>query len=120
MAREAKVKGRVLILAGGGGHTGIAYALAQTLHKKVSLSFLAPEGDTLSERRLSKFGKVEFLPKPRGPKTPNHIFAARLIKALMDSVKVDFESCSFHETFQNCSRTSAYFSINGFALEGTE
>ena len=90
MAREAKVKGRVLILAGGGGHTGIAYALAQTLHKKVSLSFLAPEGDTLSERRLSKFGKVEFLPKPRGPKTPNHIFAARLIKALMDSVKVDF------------------------------
>ena len=90
MSRGAKVKGRVLILAGGGGHTGIAYALAQTLHKKVSLSFLAPEGDTLSERRLSKFGKVEFLLKPRGPKTPDYIFAARLIKALMDSVKVDF------------------------------
>ncbi len=90
MSRGAKVKGRVLILAGGGGHTGIAYALAQTLHKKVSLSFLAPEGDTLSERRLSKFGKVEFLLKPRGPKTPDYIFAARLIKALIDSVKVDF------------------------------
>jgi UDP-N-acetylglucosamine--N-acetylmuramyl-(pentapeptide) pyrophosphoryl-undecaprenol N-acetylglucosamine transferase len=90
MSRGAKVKGRVLILAGGGGHTGIAYALAQTLHKKVSLSFLAPEGDTLSERRLSKFGKVEFLLKPRGPKTPAHVFAARLIGALIDSVKVDF------------------------------
>jgi UDP-N-acetylglucosamine--N-acetylmuramyl-(pentapeptide) pyrophosphoryl-undecaprenol N-acetylglucosamine transferase len=90
MAKGARVKGHVLILAGGGGHTGIAYALAQTLHKKVSLSFLAPEGDTLSERRLSKFGQVQFLLKPRGPKTPAHIFAARLAKALMDSVKVDF------------------------------
>jgi len=90
LSGEEKVEGRVLILAGGGGHTGIAYALAQTLRKKVSLSFLAPKGDTLSERRLSKFGKVELLLKPRGPKTPAHIFAARLIKALMDSVKLDF------------------------------
>ena len=84
------MKGCVLILAGGGGHTGIAYALAQTLHKKVSLSFLAPEGDTLTARRLSKFGNVKFLIKPRGPKTPAHIFAVRLAKALMDSVKLDF------------------------------
>jgi len=84
------VEGRVLILAGGGGHTGIAYALAQTLHKKASLSFLAPEGDTLTARRLSKFGRVQFLIKPRGPKTPAHIFAVRLAKALMDSVKLDF------------------------------
>ena len=84
------MEGRVLILAGGGGHTGIAYALAQALHKKVSLSFLAPVRDTLTARRLSKYGKVEFLTKPRGPKTPAHIFAVRLAKALMDSVKVDF------------------------------
>jgi UDP-N-acetylglucosamine:LPS N-acetylglucosamine transferase len=79
-----------LILAGGGGHTGIAYALAQVLHNKVFLSFLAPEGDTLSERRLSRFGKVQFLVKPRGPKTPAHIFAVRLAKALVDSLKLDF------------------------------
>jgi UDP-N-acetylglucosamine--N-acetylmuramyl-(pentapeptide) pyrophosphoryl-undecaprenol N-acetylglucosamine transferase len=87
---RSDVQGRVLILAGGGGHTGIAYALAQALHRKVSLSFLAPEGDTLSERRLSKFGKVQFLVKPRGPKTPAHIFAVRLAKALLHSVKLDF------------------------------
>jgi len=79
------VLGRVLILAGGGGHTGYACALAQALHERVSLSFLAPEGDFLSERRLSKFGEVEFLIKPRGPTTPIHEFAARLAKALMDS-----------------------------------
>ena len=84
------MQGRVLILAGGGGHTGIAYALAQALHKKVSLSFLAPEGDALSERRLSKFGEVQFLIKPRGPKTQMHIFPVRLAKAFMDSVRVDF------------------------------
>jgi UDP-N-acetylglucosamine--N-acetylmuramyl-(pentapeptide) pyrophosphoryl-undecaprenol N-acetylglucosamine transferase len=84
------VHGHVLILAGGGGHTGYAYALAQALHGRVSLSFLAPEGDALSERRLSKFGKVEFLIKPRGPKTPFHRFVPRLAKALMDSVGQPF------------------------------
>jgi UDP-N-acetylglucosamine--N-acetylmuramyl-(pentapeptide) pyrophosphoryl-undecaprenol N-acetylglucosamine transferase len=75
-----------LILAGGGGHTGYAYALAQALHEKAPLSFLAPEGDTLSERRLSKFGEVKFLIKPRGPTTPTHEFAARLAKAFVDSL----------------------------------
>lgn len=84
------MRGRVLILAGGGGHTGIAYALAQALHKRASLSFLAPEGDAFSKERLSKFGRVEFLIKPRGPKTSAHIFGARLIKALMDSARITF------------------------------
>jgi len=80
----------VLILAGGGGHTGIAYALAQALHERVSLSFLAPEGDAFSKERLSKFGRVEFLIKPRGPKTPAPVFAARLAKALMGSTRRTF------------------------------
>ena len=76
---------RVLILAGGGGHTGYAYALAQSLHGKASLSFLAPEGDSLSERRLAEFGEVDFLLKARGPKTPTHEFTVRLAKALAGS-----------------------------------
>ena len=84
------MQGRVLILAGGGGHTGYAYALAQALHGKVFLFFLAPKGDALSERRLSKLGKVEFLIKPRGPKTPIHQFVTRLIKAFMESVGQPF------------------------------
>ncbi|KPV62968.1 MAG: undecaprenyldiphospho-muramoylpentapeptide beta-N- acetylglucosaminyltransferase [Candidatus Bathyarchaeota archaeon BA2] len=84
------MQGRVLILAGGGGHTGYAYALAQALYGKVSLSFLVPEGDTLSERRLSRFGKVDFLIKPRGPKTPTPIFAAGLAKAFLGSIKQPF------------------------------
>jgi len=81
------LRGRVLILAGGGGHTGIAYALAQALHKRVSLSFLAPEGDAFSKARLSKFGKVEFLIKPRGPKTPTYTFPPRFAKAFMSSMR---------------------------------
>jgi len=85
-----EVQKRVLILAGGGGHTSYAYALAQFLHKKVSLSFLVPDGDTLSKERLCKFGEVSFLTKPRGPKTPAHIFAVGLAKAFLGSIKQPF------------------------------
>jgi len=77
--------GHVLILAGGGGHTGEAYALAQELHGKVKLSFLVPEGDTLSETKLSRFGRVDTLILPRGPKTPHHQFILRLFKAFVYS-----------------------------------
>jgi UDP-N-acetylglucosamine--N-acetylmuramyl-(pentapeptide) pyrophosphoryl-undecaprenol N-acetylglucosamine transferase len=89
---KGRVQRRVLILAGGGGHTGIAYALAQALHKKVSLSFLAPKEDSWSEKRLGKFGEVQFLIKGRGPKTPTPIFTVRLAKAFKDSV-----GKAFHE-----------------------
>ncbi|UCC33558.1 MAG: hypothetical protein JSW53_00695 [Candidatus Bathyarchaeota archaeon] len=80
----------MLILAGGGGHTGIAFALAQSLHRKVSLSFIVPKGDILSRRRLSRFGEVQSLVKPRGPKTHMILFAVRLAKALLDSCRIDF------------------------------
>ncbi|MEM2914038.1 MAG: glycosyltransferase [Candidatus Bathyarchaeia archaeon] len=76
----------ILILAGGGGHTGYSYALAQALHKKVSLSFLVPDGDILSEKRLSRFGTVSFFTKSRGPKTSNITFAVRLAKAFAKSI----------------------------------
>jgi UDP-N-acetylglucosamine--N-acetylmuramyl-(pentapeptide) pyrophosphoryl-undecaprenol N-acetylglucosamine transferase len=84
------VQGRVLILAGGGGHTGIAYALAQALHNRLSLSFLVPEGDSFSRRRLSEFGEVKSLIKPRGPTTSAPIFAERLSRALVDSLRQRF------------------------------
>jgi UDP-N-acetylglucosamine:LPS N-acetylglucosamine transferase len=77
----------ILILAGGGGHTGYAYALAQALYGKVSLSFLVPERDNLSEKRMSKFGEVDFLVKPRGPKTSTYRFAARLAESFARSVR---------------------------------
>ena len=77
----------MLILAGGGGHTGYGYALAQNLYGKAILRFLAPKGDTLSQKRLSKFGEVDLLIKPRGPKTPHHKFIPRLIKAFPEASK---------------------------------
>jgi len=78
----------VLILAGGGGHTGYAYSLAQALCEKgVSLSFLVPKGDMLSTKKLEKFGKVNFLIKPRGPKTPTLEFGVRLLKSFLNSIK---------------------------------
>lgn len=81
------LKGHVLILAAGGGHTGEAYALAQELHGKVKLSFLVPEGDTLSQAKLSRFGKVETFILPRGPKTPHNEFIPRLFKAFVHSLR---------------------------------
>lgn len=79
--------GHVLIIAGYGGHTGEAYALAQELHDKAKLSFLVPEGDTLSKAKLSRFGKVDTLILPRGPKTPHHVFIPRLLKAFVHSFR---------------------------------
>ena len=77
----------MLILAGGGGHTGYGYALAQRLYGRANLHFLVPKGDTLSEERLSKFGTVEFLLKPRGAKTPAKEFIPKLAKAFAEAFK---------------------------------
>ncbi|MGD9130702.1 MAG: glycosyltransferase [Candidatus Bathyarchaeota archaeon] len=78
---------RILILAGGGGHTGFAYALAQRLEAKASMRFLIPEGDNLSYERLIGFGKVNYLLKPRGAKTPTDKFTYNLARALANSMK---------------------------------
>jgi len=77
----------VLILAGGGGHTGYGYALAQRLYGRACLYFLVPAGDALSQKRLSKFGCVDFLLKGRGAKTPTREFIPNLVRAFLDSSK---------------------------------
>lgn len=77
---------KVLILAGGGGHTGYAHILAQELTGRAELSFLVPDDDTLSKARLQPFGKVETLIKPRHPTTPFHRFIPRLLKSLLQSL----------------------------------
>ncbi|MBS7646890.1 MAG: glycosyltransferase [Candidatus Bathyarchaeia archaeon] len=77
----------VLILAGGGGHTAYGYALAQRLCGKVNLYFLVPKGDKLSYERLEKFGSVDFLLKPREPKTPTKEFLPKLAKAFAEAFK---------------------------------
>lgn len=73
----------MLILAGGGGHTAYGYALAQRLYGRANLYFLVPEGDRLSYERLSKFGNVGFLLKPREAKTPTGEFIPRLVRAFI-------------------------------------
>jgi UDP-N-acetylglucosamine--N-acetylmuramyl-(pentapeptide) pyrophosphoryl-undecaprenol N-acetylglucosamine transferase len=78
---------RVLILAGGGGHTGFAYALAQRLENRASTLFLIPEGDNLSHERLNKFGKVEYLLKSRGATTSTGEFSYNLARAFANSMK---------------------------------
>jgi UDP-N-acetylglucosamine:LPS N-acetylglucosamine transferase len=77
----------VLILAGGGGHTAYGYALAQRLYERANLHILVPEGDMLSKERLSKFGTVNFLLKPREAKTPTSEFIPKLVKAFVEAFK---------------------------------
>lgn len=76
---------KVILLAGGGGHTGYAYALAQYLFGKCELEIFVPEGDKLSNDRLKKFGDIRMLLKPRGPKTPLFPFLAGLGKSFLRS-----------------------------------
>jgi len=85
----------ILILAGGGGHTGFGYSLAQRLEGRASIVFLVPEEDILSSKRLSRFGEVDYLKKPRGAMTPAGKFAYNLVKACTTSIKKvtnDFDS----------------------------
>ena len=76
----------VLILAGGGGHTGYGVMLAEQLHKKVELHFLVPSNDSLSRKLTEKYGKVEELIKPRHPTTNYFHFVFRFIYALIQAL----------------------------------
>lgn len=79
------MKTAVLVLAGGGGHTSIAVALAQNLCEKMKITFLVPKNDLLSEKLLKKYGKIGYLLKPRDPFTPNYMFLLRFTLALIQS-----------------------------------
>ena len=76
---------KILILAGGGGHTGYAQILAEELKGKADLSFLVPADDPLSRSRLEPYGKVESIIKPRHPRTSIWAFIVRLLKAFWTS-----------------------------------
>ena len=94
--------GRVLILAGGGGHTGYAYTLARELKEKTDMSFLVPKGDQLSRVRLQPFGSVKTLLKPRHPRTPLRYFIPRLLLAFLQSLtKIPMECRAVVSTGSN-------------------
>jgi UDP-N-acetylglucosamine--N-acetylmuramyl-(pentapeptide) pyrophosphoryl-undecaprenol N-acetylglucosamine transferase len=80
-------KKRILILAGGGGHTGFAFALAQRLKNRADMTFLIPEGDVLSQKRLRSYGKTDSIPKPRGARTPTGKFVINFFHAFAVSIK---------------------------------
>lgn len=78
---------RILILAGGGGHTGYARILAEALSDRAKLLFLAPDDEPISVKRLSTFGEVQTATKPRHPTTPLFSFTHRFVKALLQSFR---------------------------------
>ena len=92
---------KVILLAGGGGHTGYAYALAHYLHGKCDFEAIVPEGDTLSQERLSRYAPVRTLIKPRGPKTPLGPFAVRMFKSFVRSSSMFKSKCIMVSTGSN-------------------
>jgi UDP-N-acetylglucosamine:LPS N-acetylglucosamine transferase len=70
---------KVLLTAGGGGHTGYALALATALKPKAKLIFLIDKKDGLSRARLSPLGEVVSVTKPRQPGMPLWKFICRFI-----------------------------------------
>jgi len=79
---------KVILLAGGGGHTGYAYSLAQHLSGKCDLEAFYPQNDDLSSKRLSKYADTKPLVLPRGPKTGMGPFVKGLAKSFLDSSKL--------------------------------
>jgi len=70
---------KVLLTAGGGGHTGYAVALAHALKSKALVIFLVDKDDSLSKVRLASLGTVVTVTKPRQPGTPLWRFIYRFI-----------------------------------------
>jgi UDP-N-acetylglucosamine:LPS N-acetylglucosamine transferase len=79
---------KVILLAGGGGHTGYAYSLAQHLSKKCELEAFYPQNDELSFKRLSKYAETKSIVLPRGPKTGMVPFVKGLAKSFLQSSKL--------------------------------
>jgi UDP-N-acetylglucosamine--N-acetylmuramyl-(pentapeptide) pyrophosphoryl-undecaprenol N-acetylglucosamine transferase len=83
----------VLILAGGGGHTSIALAIAQALMGKTENFFLIPRDDKLSRELLTPYGSVYELIKARYPSTSNLYFPIRFLSSIyysLSKVKGDY------------------------------
>ena len=77
---------KILILAGGGGHTSIALAIAQTLHREMKMSFFVPENDWLSEKLLISYGEVKRIVKMRDPLGPNYLLPIKFSLSLIQSL----------------------------------
>ncbi|MFH0848060.1 MAG: glycosyltransferase [archaeon] len=79
---------KILLTAGGGGHTGYAIAIGRELTTTEELIFLVDSGDQLSADRLSKLGDIEKVAKPRSPHTPMWRFALRFLYCSLQSLCV--------------------------------
>jgi beta-1,4-N-acetylglucosaminyltransferase len=77
---------KIILTAGGGGHSGYALALGHALKQKASLTFLVDEEDSLSKDRLSSLGNVATVRKPRQPGTPLLKFIYRFVLCSLQSV----------------------------------
>ena len=82
---DGETKPKILITAGGGGHSGYAVSVARQLFGKAKLFFLADRQDSLSQARLRPYGEVYKVHKPRDPSTPLHVFAFRFVWCTLQS-----------------------------------
>lgn len=85
---------RILLLAGGGGHTGLAIAVGERLKeviKDVHVVFATPRDDQWSVNRIKRrIGEIKILKihKPRNPGEPFYKLIPGLLKAFIDSISI--------------------------------
>jgi len=79
---------KIVLIAGDGGHSGIAKALTPWLMSAdVKLVFLISSGNPM-RNWFKERGEVVVLPKPRGPKTPWHLFLVGLFLSFIQSLRL--------------------------------
>ncbi len=77
----------ILMIAGGGGHTGHAYTVSQFLRGRARLGYIIPRGDRFSRGKLEGFGEVYEVYKPVSPTSSYLSSMHRFIPAVIDSLK---------------------------------
>ncbi len=81
---------KILLVAGGGGHTGHAYTVAQFLKGRAELSFLIPRGDYYSMQKLRGLGEIYWVTKPFEPTTGYIEDIHRMARAFIESIRIRF------------------------------
>ncbi len=82
---------KILLVAGGGGHTGHAYIFAQKLVERYDLSFIIPRGDKYSRLKLWKLGEIYEVEKPFQPTSTYSENLYKLVKAFIDSIRIPWK-----------------------------
>lgn len=106
---------RILLVAGGGGHTGHAYIFSQFLKRYFKLSFIIPRGDTYSRIKLRDLGEIYEAVKPFQPTEPYTTNIYKIVEAFIDVLHIPIQEYKLVICFgsNHCIAPIIYARIKG-------